>query len=382
MTGTTPAVMPLISLGAPAFANSNQAAAARAADWLHTNSWRSTTVTYDGNGHPTGGLISPSNPVWVAYDLSALPPAERQTDLAVIHSPQYEYDYGVIAGPLYDMPLTYVLQINSAPGGGPPPTSGWQTVATVNDTLLHSHQHVFSMGGANWVRVDVTGAGNQNWHADAQLALDVYDASGGTDDDFIMFGDSITANAMNWGTISNSAGTVTDQELGVLLHDQVPAHYPAYEAGGIPYLTAGSALTSIDRWLALFPGKFVGLAYGTNDADGCAAPGAFYNNYAMLVQKVLAAGKIPLVPYFPWNPMFTPSCGQALHDQITALYQAYPQIIHGPDLWTYFKNHPDQIENYPSLGIHPNADGNMALREMWRNALLQAIYHVTPVGQA
>ena len=54
------------------------------------------------------------------------------------------------------------------------------------------------------------------------------------------------------------------------------------------------ALQSIDNELALFPGEYVVLAYGTND---------YPPTFAMesLVQRVITAGKTPVVPVAPWN---------------------------------------------------------------------------------
>ena len=49
--------------------------------------------------------------------------------------------------------------------------------------------------------------------------------------------------------------------------DVNPALFPAQEAGGIGFLTSADGAKYINTWLQLFPGKYVALSYGTNDAN-------------------------------------------------------------------------------------------------------------------
>jgi hypothetical protein len=60
----------------------------------------------------------------------------------------------------------------------------------------------------------------------------------------------------------------------------------------------------------------------------------FYANIQQLVQTVIAAGKVPVVPTIPYStdPKRMANI-PALNDQIRALYLAYPVIVPGPDLW-------------------------------------------------
>ncbi|HET8911904.1 MAG TPA: SGNH/GDSL hydrolase family protein, partial [Ktedonobacteraceae bacterium] len=157
-----------------------------------------------------------------------------------------------------------------------------------------------------------------------------------------------------------------------LINQKAPTHMPVQEAGGTGYLTSLDGAIKIGIWLPLFPGRYVGLSFGTNDALGCVDPTAFYNNYEVMVQAVLAAGKLPIVPHIPWGkePLIQ-KCAPALNGKIDMLYQKYPKIIKGPDFWTYFQKHPNLIA---SDNIHPSPVGFGVYRQQWADAMLQEVY--------
>ena len=157
-----------------------------------------------------------------------------------------------------------------------------------------------------------------------------------------------------------------------LVNAKKPAYFPVEESGGTSYLTSAEGANDLKDWLQLFPGKYVALSYGTNDANGCVNPQTFSTNYTNMVQAVLAAGKIPLVPHLPWGKTSSiQQCGPALNAQIDALYKAFPQIIPGPDLWAFFQTHQSLIS---SDNIHPTNAGFGALRQQWANCVLASIY--------
>ena len=96
----------------------------------------------------------------------------------------------------------------------------------VNGNNYHSRQHIFDMTGYNWVRFNcIVGAGTSG--PNCNIKMDVYDASQGTDDDFIFFGDSITANVMHKGTI------LSTPEFSHLINAKLRNHFPVQEDGGI-----------------------------------------------------------------------------------------------------------------------------------------------------
>jgi hypothetical protein len=91
-----------------------------------------------------------------------------------------------------------------------------------------------------------------------------------------------------------------------------------------------------------------------------------------MIQAVLAAGKIPVVPTIPWaRTANVQSCGPGFNAKIQTLYAAYPQIVHGPDLWTFFSANPSLIG---SDNLHPSTAGYGAYRQQWANAMLANVY--------
>jgi len=340
----------VISRGVPAFASSGNSPASNANDDSYDTTWRSQGA-----------------PAWLAYDLSAVPASRRSKVLIVWYNETSNYDHTIISYPSYNIPRDYTIDVNRAPGGGNPPGTGWMTLVTVQGNHYHSREHVIDMMGSNWIRMNVTGVDGSAENYDASLNMDVYDASDGLADDWIFFGDSITAGGMGHWT----AGGV--KTFAQLINAQAPHYFPAQESGGIGFLTSADGAKYIDTWLPLFPGRFVGLSYGTNDANGCVNPDTYYNNYVTMVRAVLRDGKIPVVPHIPWaRNANVQNCGPDLNAKIEALYKTFPQIIKGPDFWTFFQNHQDLISND---NLHPTDAGFGAYRQQWAKAMIAEVYN-------
>ncbi len=341
---------PLISRNVPAFASNS-----------------STPASYGNNGSYDELWRSNLPPAWLAYDLSRVPTAERSNVLVVWYNESFNYDHTLINNYSYNMPEDYTIEVNPAPGGGNPPTTGWVTKVTVKGNHYHSRQHILNMAGNNWLRIHVTAIDGAPENYDADIKMDVFDATPAIADDWIFYGDSITALTMAQYT----TGGV--KFFAQLINDKVPADFPVQEAGGIGYLQSSTGAQYINTWLSLFPGKYVALDYGTNDANGCVSPASFYSSYAIMIQAVLKAGKIPIVPYIPWGrTQNIQHCGPLLNAQIDALYKAFPQVVKGPDLWTFFQQHQNFISND---NIHPTDAGAGQYRLLWANTMLKEVFH-------
>ena len=272
--------MPVISRGKPAYASSAQEAASHANDASYSTYWRS-------NG-----------PAWLAYDLSTVPAANRgQVVVGWYNDPvTTPYDHTVIGEVGYNNLGSYTIQVNPGAGGGQPPANGWVTVASVTNNRYHSRQHLVNMTGDNWIRVNVTAIDGSSGNNDAMINMDVQDASSdGASDSWMFYGDSITQDGMAHEPVSGS----TAPNFSQLINSALPEYFPAAEDGGIGGLMSADGASHMNTWLSLFPGRFVGLAYGTNDANGCMSPTAFYNSYVTMVQAVQSAGKVPVVPTIP-----------------------------------------------------------------------------------
>ena len=338
-----------ISRNVPAFASSGYYPASFADDDNYDTVWRSQ-----------------GTPAWLAYDLSGVPSSDRDKVLVVWYNASYDYNHTISGENAYNLPQDYTIDVNPGKGGGQPPGTGWVTLASVKGNHYHSRQHLIDMMGNNWIRIDVTASDGAVQNYDASIDMDVYDASYGTADNWIFYGDSITAGAMGHLTVGGV------KSFAQLINSQFPNDFPVEESGGTSFLSSGDGAKYINTWLQLFPGKYVGLSYGTNDALGCVDPGIFYNNYVSMVQAVLNMGKIPIIPHIPWaRNANIQNCAPPLNARIDALYRAFPQIIKGPDLWTFFQGHQALISNDT---IHPTLTGFGALRQQWAKTMLAEVY--------
>jgi hypothetical protein len=336
--GLATVAMPHISYGAPAFASSSanyQTVPASADDDNPLTSWSPATL-----------------PAWIALDISGAPASERQAALFVwnaLHAGSYLNTSSPSGA---DMPTDYTLEMNVAPGGSPsPPADGWTQVAAISNNLFGTVETPIALGGANWLRMSVTGS------TDPTLAIDVdlYSAPSGATDCWLFMGDSITYITMPYAW----------NDLPSLVHTARPDRWPAVINAAVGGTNTTTAASVIDATLAGYPGRYVVLPYGTN--DNVSEGGSF--EMETLVQDVLAAGKVPVVPHMPWADVpLIQTNGPMVNAMIDALYVKYPQILKGPDLWAAFLNRTDLI---PSGEVHPNSAGQEVLRQQWATVMAE-----------
>jgi len=340
---------PLLSQGIPAFSSVSYNQAVMANDGSYNTSWRSQ-----------------GTPAWLAYDLSGVSSAERNTVLVAWYNETFNYDHTLVKENAYNIPQDYTIDVNPGAGGGYPPGTGWITAVTVKGNHYHSREHVINLQSNNWLRIFITKSDGSLENFDASLNMDIFAAQPALNDGWIFYGDSITAGGMAHATVGGI------NSFAQLIQAKKSKSYPVQEDGGIGYLSSADAVKYINTWLPLFPGKYVGLNYGTNDANSCLDPMSFYNNYTSMVEAVLQAGKVPVIPHIPWAKVAAiQKCGPPLNAQIDALYKAFPQIIHGPDFWAFFQHNQSLIS--PD-NIHPTDAGFAAYRQQWANAMLAEVY--------
>lgn len=321
--------------------------------------------------------VSASVPAWIAYDLSDIPPSRRaRVDIEWINSlSPYECD-AWSGGMPWGLPTDYTIEVNAS-SLATPPMSGWVTLTQVTGNVFRSRQHVVDLSGFNWVRMNVTRVlGTSGVHV---MHLDVHDlsqsSSGAPEDSWIHFGDSITALGLNY--YEHRVGSENDFSFASLVHEQLPDRFPAQEDGGLGGTTIADAVSHIDEWLSVFPGRFVGIGFGTNDA-GRTSPEQFYASYATVVQRVLDAGKVPIVPTIPWGKTAAVQTnGPALNRKIEELYAAYPRVVRGPDLWTLFQESPSLIQDG---GVHPTSQGCGRMKQWWVQAMMCSVYGAKTVS--
>ena len=305
-------------------------------------------------------------PAWLAYDLSSVDPAARQKVVAVFHNGTPQYDHDVTGADAYNLPGSYTIEANAAPGGGPAPTDGWVTLATARANSLHSRQHLVDLAGYNWIRIHTTVSDGALSNADVGLNFDVHDASGGVCDDWIVFGDAATMTGL--AVVPPDGDT-----LASLIHAALPERFPLLENGSMEYWSTDAGRKHVlgsSGWLAAFPGHYVGLAFGWEDAITTAPDPATFRAYMRdLATAVLDAGKVPVVATIPWHadPSVRASI-DAMNAEIEALYAEVPQIVRGPDLYAAFEGHA--FDNQLWL----TAEGALLYRQSWADALVANVY--------
>lgn len=304
--------MKLISREVPSYASSGNGLLANNRNY-HV-SWRSSGV-----------------PATLAYDLGTVPPENRQS-LYLVWYNDATYGYDHSGGPGYNNVGSYTIEANAADGGGAVPTAGWVVMERVTNNVLHSRDHVVKFAGYNWIRLNASSADGSPSNWDVAIKMDVYDASHGVTDGWLFAGDSITAGAMGHSDLSSASDSFTNQ-VGDLV-----GVFPAQENAGMPGWTSETMRAHLADWLKLYNGKFVAISLGTNDAAGGTDSRAFHANMAALVEMVLAAAKVPLIPTIPWSrdPAHAENMDR-LNAAIEKLYREYPGLIRGPDLFSLFR---------------------------------------------
>ncbi len=301
-------------------------------------------------------------PGYLAFDLSAVPKAQRGLVNLVWYATAWNsYDYTVKNENGQAAPAAYTISVNAAEGGVYP-EDGWVEVVSVTENTYHSRQHLLDLTGYQWVQISIIEAQSGST---VSLNVDIHDCSAGVDS-WIFYGDSITAGGMT--TFSSGDGNFAD-----LIHKKLPAYYPAQENGGIGGIFSTDGKNNIDRWLTDFPGRYVSIAYGTNDCWGDQTGAErYYENLVYMTEAILAAGKTPVVPKIPYSTEPGISANIASYNaQIDRLYEAYPSVIKGPDFYSYLEAHPEYLGGD---GVHLNTEGYNAMRILWAETMAEAIY--------
>ncbi len=337
---------PVISRNCPAYSVSNPATASSANDAYYYSFWFG------------------SAPEYLAYDLSAVPEEERETVIAAWYNTTGAYDYtvGQYTTSSNAMPSDYTIEVNAAEGGTYP-EDGWVVSAEVKGNTYHSRQHVVDMKGYNWIRINITGADGKEGGS-ISINFDIHNASEGVADSWMFYGDSITAGGM-----MNCYGT----GFAELVNQIDGRYFPVQENGGIGGIFSTDGKNNIDRWLEAFPGEYVSIAYGTNDAWGNQTGAEkYYENTVYMIEKVLSLGKTPVLPKIPYAT--ESGVNNYLDDynaMIDKIYEEYPQVVKGPDFDTYFRENPDMLSGD---GVHPNEQGYAAMRQLWAETMYESVY--------
>ncbi len=303
-----------------------------------------------------------TTPDYIAYDLSAVPAEEKKQVIAVWYNTSSFDRIGMYQNRNMEM-SDYTIEVNSAEGGAYP-ESGWEVVETVTGNTLSSRQHLVNMEKYNWIRLNITKADDESGKP-ASFNLDIHNVSEGVSDSWLFLGDSITAGGMN-----NCYGTGYATHINTI----DSRYFPIQENGGIGGIRSVEGKENIDRWLSVSQAKYVSVAYGTNDCWGNPnGTDTFYSNTKYMIDAIISAGKIPVLPKIPASSNKDVKDNVPLYNAvIDKLYEEYgDKLVKGPDFQSFFENNPDYLSGD---GVHPSDTGYSAMREEWAKVMYETVY--------
>jgi acyl-CoA thioesterase I len=297
----------------------------------------------------TAGHPSATAPAWLAIDIGVGP-----TRLLFAWSAAGSFNYEETD---YGSPGSYRIETSADSSDGADGT--WTSVAAEPNVATHAQMHSVPFSGRRWVRLVVTSAPAISPNGVQITEVDVYDASLGMADTWFFMGDSVTAFAFADGE-SHRPGFAS------LIHRNHPSYFPAIVNGGDGGAKSDDGVAHIDEWLARNPdAHFWGIGYGTNDSAGDTTDTShFRNNMETLVQRVRAAGRVPILATIPFandgQHANIPSFNRVIDD-----LRAEHGLTRGPDLYAWFLAHPEDLRDH----LHPNDAGIIAINRLWAEAV-------------
>lgn len=296
------------------------------------------------------GIPSSSNPAWLAIKVGTGP---SRLLLNWFNEASYNYtDTG------YGTPADYSIQTSSDSTNGR--DGSWSTAVTITGNNVRNRGHSFDFTGKSWVRMYITKPVSSSWNNQYGIALDeidVHDISNGVADTWFFMGDSLTAN--------DNRGNQPD--FAANIHGFNSNYTPAELNGGIGGETSWNGVQHIDTWLSLNPDvKYWAINYGANDSvNNTSDTTNFRNNMQTLINKVKAAGKVPVIARIHYVKDGNHNNISAFNSVIDDLVRSN-NLIPGPDLYSWFYSHQSEIS---SDGLHPTATGSVSINRLWAESM-------------
>jgi len=293
-----------------------------------------------------GGFPTPSHPSWAAIRVG---PGYLRLLLSWTSSHNHDWDER-----FYGAPAEY--RIETSPDSTDGRDGTWRTALEVVDNPVRSRAHAIAFAGQRWVRMVVTRlpAKVNEWglHLDE---IDLHDLTAGGDDVWVFLGDSITA-----GVFDRAPGH--QPSFAEQVASRWPGFHPAMIEAGKGALHTDQAVAFTDRVLALNPdARVVAIGIGSNDWD----PVAYRRDLTTIVQKVRAAGTIPMVARIPFRSDATGDRDFAARlSQVVDEVTRDEGLLPGPDLYGWFRAHPEQLTDH----LHMDDRGAVEMMRLWVDA--------------
>lgn len=261
-------------------------------------------------------------------------------------------------------PVNYTIQKSSNSTNGS--DGQWTTVMTVTDNNVTARGHLIELAGASWVKMNIsTGGGSLD-------EVEVFDMDATSTDTWFFTGTSISANTYKaMPPAENFADLVTKTH---------PNYTPAMIRGGIPCILSSDMVKDLSLYLANAGNvKYWAIEMGTNDAwgGGTGNLASFKTNMQAIITTCKSAGIQPMIARMIATNK-TLATWQVHPDFLTAIDDLSTQnnLIAGPDLYTYFLQHPNELT---TDGVHPNAEGAASIQRLWAEKM-NSLFTVTSLG--
>jgi lysophospholipase L1-like esterase len=292
-----------------------------------------------------GGFPTPQDPAWAALRIGRGP-----SRLLVSFTSSHNHDW---FERFHGAPADYRIEVSADSTDGS--DGAWRTAVSVTGNPVRSRAHAIDFAGASWVRLVVTRLPERvnEWGLFLD-EIDVHDLSLGGDDVWLFLGDSITAGLFDRGGPRRPSFA----DWIARLH---PGYHPAMIDAGLVRARAGDLLARIDEAFVLVPeARVVAIGIGSNDGD----LDAFRRDLARLVDRIRAAGRIPVVARIPFRPgdaaAWTRQKNAALDEVVREA-----GLLPGPDLYSWFEAHPERLAD----GLHPDDRGAVEASRLWAEAV-------------
>ncbi len=298
-----------------------------------------TNATWAG-GHPTA-----EDPSWVAIELG-----RGYSRLLLSWTSSGNHDY---TDQMYGAPVDYRIETSGDSTNGA--DGRWRTVVGVAGNPVRTRAHSFDFTGQSWVRLVITRLSPDvtKWGLYID-EIDVHDLSGGGNDIWVFFGDSITSGVFD-------RAPAHQPSFAEAIAARHPGYFPAMIGAGKGSFHHADAVRRIDEVLALNPdARVFALCFGSNDWD----PVAYRADLVRVIRRVREAGRIAVVPRIPFRPDSAVDHAARLNgvvDEVTAELGLLP----GPDLYGWFKAHPERLAD----GLHPDDAGSVQMIRLWAEAM-------------
>lgn len=234
----------------------------------------------------------------------------------------------------------------------------WTLSAEVKGNVVMSRGIYVPFEGMSWIRLVSEEEVGQ------LLEVEIFDASVAANDTWFFMGTSISQMGLKQQD--------TDSTTADIIHARFPAYTPAMLRGGIGCINSTEVVSHLQDYLQYAGNvKYWAIEMGTNDAWGGGDWNVeiFRKNMQTIIDAAKEHGIEPIlariiatneqVAGWQVNPKFLD-----VIDELTEQNHLHP----GPDFYTYFLNHPEQLA---SDGVHPNGQtlGGQAMHHLWAEAL-------------